>query len=51
MAYWSSKKEKQKPSWLEEFKWKWAKDKELTKKVNVSFKLNLDIKEVADFFG
>jgi hypothetical protein len=49
MAYWSSKKEKQKPSWVEEFKWKWDKDKQLTKKLDVSFGFNLDIKEVDDF--
>lgn len=49
MAFWSRKKEKQKPSWVEEFRWKWDKDKELTKKLNVSFGLNLDIKEVDDF--
>jgi hypothetical protein len=49
MAYWSSKKEKQEPSWVEEFRWKWDKDKKLTKKIVVPFGLNLDIKEVDEF--
>jgi len=50
MAYKSSKKDKQKPKWIKEFRWKWAKDGELVKLLGVPFGLNLDTKEVDFFF-
>jgi hypothetical protein len=31
MAYLNSKKERQKPKWTEEFRWKYVKDRELVK--------------------
>ncbi len=48
LAYWYVKV-KQKPKWLETFRWKWVGESNLSKLMGTSFELNVDTKEINQF--
>lgn len=49
MAYYNHKQSCKKLTWIEEFKWRWAFNDELSKMLNTPFGLGLDDKEVDTF--